>query len=108
MQQQYDPEQIFEELRNRFRGLRGWRIAAGILGAFLFILLWSTWFTVQPEETGIIQRFGAVQRTVGPGLTSSCLTASRGSARFPRPGSSRRNSGSGRLPRLPGSEPNMR
>ncbi len=68
MQQHYDPEQMFEELRNRFRGLRGWRIAAGILGAFLFILLWSTWFTVQPEETGIIQRFGAVQRTVGPGL----------------------------------------
>ena len=67
-QQQYDPEQIFEELRNRFRGLKGWRIAAGILGAFLFILLWSTWFTVQPEETGIVQRFGAVQRTVGPGL----------------------------------------
>ncbi len=68
MQQRYDPEQIFEELRNHFRGLKGWRIAAGILGAVLFILLWSTWFTVQPEETGIIQRFGAVHRTVGPGL----------------------------------------
>ena len=70
-QQRYDPEQIFEELRNRFRGLKGlksWRIAAGIVGAFLFISLWSTWFTVQPEETGIIQRFGAVHRTVGPGL----------------------------------------
>jgi modulator of FtsH protease HflK len=68
MQQRYDPEQMIEELRSRFRGLRGWRIAAGILGAFLLILLWSSWFTVQPEETGIIQRFGAVQRTVGPGL----------------------------------------
>ena len=72
MQQRYDPQQQFEklieELRNRFRGFKGWRIAAGIVGAFLFISLWSTWFTVQPEETGIIQRFGAVHRTVGPGL----------------------------------------
>jgi hypothetical protein len=32
------------------------------------ILLWSAWFTVQPEETGIVQRFGKVVRTAGPGL----------------------------------------
>jgi membrane protease subunit HflK len=32
------------------------------------ILLWTIWFTVQPEETGIVQRFGRVVRTVGPGL----------------------------------------
>jgi membrane protease subunit HflK len=31
-------------------------------------LLWSSWFTVQPEETGVVQRFGAVVRTAGPGL----------------------------------------
>lgn len=68
MQQQHDFDRMFEELRNRFRGFGGRRIAAGILGVLLLILLWSTWFTVQPEETGIIQRFGAVQRTVGPGL----------------------------------------
>jgi len=68
MEQPYDLEKILEEMRNHFRGFRGWRIGAGILGAFLLFLLWSTWFTVQPEETGIIQRFGAVRRTVGPGL----------------------------------------
>lgn len=68
MQQRYDPEKMFEELKDRFRGLKGWRIAAGIAGAVLFSFLWSTWFTVQPEETGIVQRFGAVKRTVGPGL----------------------------------------
>ena len=68
MQQRTDPEQILMELRNHFRGFKGWKIAGGILGALVLILLWSTWFTVQPEETGIIQRFGAVQRTVGPGL----------------------------------------
>jgi membrane protease subunit HflK len=67
-QQQPDFDQIFEELRNRFRGFKGWQIGAGILGVFLVILVWSSWFTVQPEETGIIQRFGAVKRTVGPGL----------------------------------------
>ena len=32
------------------------------------ILLWTVWFTVQPEETGIVQRFGKVVRTAGPGL----------------------------------------
>ncbi len=68
MQQRYDPEQLFEELRNHLRGFKGWRIAIGIVGVFVFLSLWSTWFTVQPEETGIVQRFGAVHRTVGPGL----------------------------------------
>jgi membrane protease subunit HflK len=66
--QEYDPKLAFQELRNRFRGAKGLRIVAGILGAIFLILVWSTWFTVQPEETGIIQRFGAVARTVGPGL----------------------------------------
>jgi membrane protease subunit HflK len=76
MQRRYDPEQqfeqqfekIFKDLRNRFHGYKGWRMVAGLVGAFVLIFLWSTWFTVQPEETGIIQRFGAVHRTVGPGL----------------------------------------
>src|SRR3989338_5702310 len=65
---QYDPDQVLLELRDRLRGLGGGRMAAAVLGAFLLIWLWSTWFTVQAEETGIIQRFGAVARTVGPGL----------------------------------------
>ncbi len=66
--ERYDPDLAIQEVQNFLRGIKGWRIAAGILGALLLILLWSTWFTVQPEETGIIQRFGAVARTVGPGL----------------------------------------
>jgi len=64
----YDPEDVVEDLRRRAAALGGRRIAAGIAGALLLIFLWSTWFTVQPEETGIVQRFGAVERTVGPGL----------------------------------------
>ena len=64
----YDPEDIVDDLRKRTAALGSRRITAGIAGALLLIFLWSTWFTVQPEETGIVQRFGAVDRTVGPGL----------------------------------------
>ena len=32
------------------------------------IILWSSWYTVQPEETAVVQRFGRVQRSAGPGL----------------------------------------
>jgi membrane protease subunit HflK len=46
----------------------GWPFVTGISLLLLVILLWSSWFTVQPEETGVVQRFGAVIRTVGPGL----------------------------------------
>ena len=64
----YDPEDIVNDLRRRAAALGSRRLIAGIAGALLLIVLWSTWFTVQPEETGIVQRFGAVDRTVGPGL----------------------------------------
>jgi membrane protease subunit HflK len=46
----------------------GWRLVTGAGVLLVAILLWSSWFTVQPEETGVVQRFGAVVRTVGPGL----------------------------------------
>jgi len=45
---------------------RGFLTALAVL--VIVILFWSSWFTVQPEETGVVQRFGAVVRTVGPGL----------------------------------------
>lgn len=64
----YDREDIVLDLRKRAGEFGIRRIAAGIAGALILIFLWSTWFTVQPEETGIVQRFGAVDRTVGPGL----------------------------------------
>ena len=63
-----DPEYYVEAFRQRAATLGNRPIAAGMAAALLLILLWSTWFTVQPEETGVIQRFGAVDRTVGPGL----------------------------------------
>jgi membrane protease subunit HflK len=64
----YDPEDVVNDLRRRAGAFGGRRIAAVIVGVLLLISLGSTWFTVQPEETGIVQRFGAVNRTVGPGL----------------------------------------
>jgi modulator of FtsH protease HflK len=32
------------------------------------LVIWSSWYTVQPEETAVVQRFGRVQRSAGPGL----------------------------------------
>jgi len=66
--QSRDPEYYIEALRQRAARLGRRPIAAAIVAALLLFFLWSTWFTVQPEETGVVQRFGAVNRTVGPGL----------------------------------------
>jgi membrane protease subunit HflK len=63
-----DPEYYVEAFRQRLATLGSRPLAAVIAVALLLALLWSTWFTVQPEETGVVQRFGAVERTVGPGL----------------------------------------
>jgi membrane protease subunit HflK len=50
------------------RALRSGPIV-GLVGlVVVLIVLWSSWFTVQPEETGIVQRFGQIVRTAGPGL----------------------------------------
>lgn len=61
-------DELLRRLRQRFPAPRGGRIGALVLGVLLLAVLWSTWFTVQPEETAIVQRFGAVDRMVGPGL----------------------------------------
>lgn len=63
-----DLEGTLREVRDLLGGSGGWWLVTGAGILLLVILLWSTWFTVQPEETGVVQRFGAVVRTVGPGL----------------------------------------
>ena len=68
------PPVDIRELIERFLGpLRGRRVPFGGIGGIVVlvlavVLLWSSWFTVQPEETGVVQRFGEVVRTEGPGL----------------------------------------
>lgn len=39
-----------------------------ILGLVLLVLIFSSFFTIQPEEVGIVTRFGAYARTADPGL----------------------------------------
>jgi membrane protease subunit HflK len=63
-----DLERLVEQARDFFRGPGRWRLGGGVLLVLVVVLVWSGWFTVQPEETGVVQRFGAVVRTVGPGL----------------------------------------
>ncbi len=66
-----DLRDVFEQFRGRFGGRRMPNLG-GIGGIVVLvlavILLWSSWYTVQPEETAIVQRFGKVIRTAGPGL----------------------------------------
>lgn len=63
-----DLERALGQVRTFLTGGGGWRFLLGAGGIVVLLLSWSCWFTVQPEETGVVQRFGAVTRTVGPGL----------------------------------------
>ncbi len=63
-----DLGEVFERIRRQLRGLGLGRIGPILVGLVIFILLWSSWYTVQPEETAVVQRFGRVVRTAGPGL----------------------------------------
>jgi membrane protease subunit HflK len=65
-------QQPFSELQGLLAQVRQqWpQYRIGLVVAFVVALFffWSSWFTVQPEETGIVQRFGKVVRTADPGL----------------------------------------
>lgn len=48
-------------------------VKAGAIARIILILvavtlLWSTWFTVEPEEMGLVLRFGRLTRQASPGL----------------------------------------
>ncbi|MCZ6625936.1 MAG: FtsH protease activity modulator HflK [Deltaproteobacteria bacterium] len=60
--------EAIERVLRKLRGLRPGGIGSIIAILAVFILLWSSWYTVQPEETAVIQRFGRVVRTASPGL----------------------------------------
>ena len=60
-------ENMLEEIRQKFKRFKAGPIII-LIAIVLVVVVWTTWFTVQPEETGIVQRFGKVVRTAGPGL----------------------------------------
>lgn len=59
---------ILAQLWQPGRGSRVGLIVGLTAIVMALIFFWSSWFTVQPEETGIVQRFGKVVRSAGPGL----------------------------------------
>src|ERR687895_653962 len=63
-----DVDEILAQVRQRWQGFRAGPIIGLVALVVGLIFLWSSWFTVQPEETGVVQRFGRVVRTAEPGL----------------------------------------
>jgi membrane protease subunit HflK len=60
-------EDALEKIRQQLKRFKGGPLLI-LVAVVVVIVLWTAWFTVQPEETGIVQRFGKVMRTAGPGL----------------------------------------
>jgi membrane protease subunit HflK len=63
-----DLRAMAHEVGTRLPPLRPRLIGIALAGVLLLILLVSSWYTVQPEQTAVVQRFGRVVRTAGPGL----------------------------------------
>lgn len=61
-------ELILRRARRRLRGLRPGTIVPILAALVILAFLWSSWYTVQPEETAVVRRFGRVARTASPGL----------------------------------------
>ena len=67
-----DLEELLRRGQDRVRGMLpgGFRAKGVILGALVVVVLWmfSGFFTVDPEEQGVVLRFGQYVRAVDPGL----------------------------------------
>jgi modulator of FtsH protease HflK len=61
-------ELILRRARHRLQGFRPSSIGPILATLVILAVLWSSWYTVQPEETAVVRRFGRVVRTAGPGL----------------------------------------
>src|SRR5918996_559824 len=61
-------EVILTQIRQNWQRFGAGPIVGLVALVVVLIILWSSWFTVQPQETGIVQRFGKVVRTASPGL----------------------------------------
>ena len=65
-----DPQNLnAAELRKLIPSGSQWRSGVVLVGALLLaVILWNLWFTVEPEEVGVIFRFGRYVREAPPGL----------------------------------------
>jgi len=64
-------DEVLEKIQARFRGLLGNRqfpVFWIVLAALLLLWLATGIYQVNPEEKGVVQRFGKYHRTVDPGL----------------------------------------
>lgn len=61
-------EATLARIRRQFRGFQIGGLTPILVAVVVLFLVWSTWYTVQPEETAVVQRFGKVVRTSSPGL----------------------------------------
>jgi membrane protease subunit HflK len=79
--QQPSLEGSLEEIRQKFQRFKGdYSLKTFVIILVLGFAAWTSWFTVQPEETGVVQRFGEVIRTADPGLRS-CYPGSEDTVR---------------------------
>jgi membrane protease subunit HflK len=65
-----DPQNLSTaELRRLIPSGSQWRSAVILIAALLLaVILWNLWFTVEPEEVGVVFRFGRYVREAPPGL----------------------------------------
>jgi membrane protease subunit HflK len=60
-------DEVLDKIRQQFKKNKVGPLII-LVAIVVVIVFWTAWFTVQPEETGIVQRFGKVMRSAGPGL----------------------------------------
>ena len=58
----------WQRLQQQFEGFNPGVMIPVLVIVVVLLLVWSSWYTVQPEETAVVQRFGRVNRSTGPGL----------------------------------------
>ena len=65
-----DPQNLSAaELRKLIPSGSQWRSGVVLVGALILaVILWNLWFTVEPEEVGVVFRFGEYVREAPPGL----------------------------------------
>ena len=61
-------DDTLDKILLKLKGFKGGPVLIVVAVFGIVAIFWTAWFTVQPEETGIVQRFGKVMRTAGPGL----------------------------------------